>query len=59
MDIDTYLENTLSELGGLYHEFADKIDPPVFVDIGGIKVWRYQKISESLACYLKGVKLIR
>lgn len=58
MDIDAYLESTLSELGGLYHEIAGKIDPPVFVDNGGIKVWRYQKISESLACYLKGVKLI-
>jgi len=58
MDIDSYLESTLSELGGLYHEFADKIAPPIFADIGGIKAWRYQKTSESLACYLKGVKLI-
>jgi hypothetical protein len=58
MDIDSYLENTLSHLGCLYHEMANEIQAPIFVDVGGYKAWRYQNLSESLACYLKGVKVV-
>jgi len=58
MDIDTYLENTLSDLGTLYHEMAGEIQAPVFADVGGYRAWRYQDLSESLACFLKGVKVV-
>lgn len=58
MDIDTYLENTLSDLGALYHEMANQIQGPFFVDVGGYKAWRYQDLSESLACFLKGLKVV-
>jgi hypothetical protein len=58
MDIDSYLENTLSDLGTLYHEMADEIEAPVFTDIGGYRAWRYQRLSESLVCFLKGVKVV-
>lgn len=58
MDIDTYLEDTLSDLGALYHEMANQIQTPIFVDVGGYKAWRYQVLSESLACFLKGVKVV-
>ena len=58
MDIDTYLENTLSDLGALYHEMADEIQAPVFADFGGYRAWRYQNLSGSLACFLKGVKVV-
>jgi len=58
MDIDKYLETTLSELGALYHEMAALIEAPVFEDVGGYRAWRFKTLSESLACYLKGVKVI-
>jgi hypothetical protein len=37
---------------------ADQIDPPVFINIKGLWAWRYQKLTESLACFLKGVKIV-
>jgi hypothetical protein len=58
MDIDNYLENTLLDLGAIYHEMADEIKAPVFADIRGYRAWRYQNLSESLACFLKGVKIV-
>jgi hypothetical protein len=58
MDIDSYLENTLSVLGAIYREMAAKIQAPVFADVGGYRAWRYQNLSESLACFLKGVKVV-
>lgn len=58
MDIDKYLEITLSELGVLYHEMAVSIESPVFEDVGGHRAWRYRTLSESLACFLKGVKIL-
>lgn len=58
MDIDSYLENTLSDLGVLYHEMAGEIQAPIFADVGGCRAWRYQDLSESLACFLKGVKVV-
>jgi hypothetical protein len=58
MDIDKYLENTLSDLGVLFHEMAASIEAPVFEDVGGYRAWRYKTLSESLACFLKGVKVV-
>ncbi len=58
MDIDKYLEDTIEELGLLYHEMADLIDAPVFVKLGSSGVWRYETQTESLACYLKAIKTI-
>ena len=58
MDTDSYLENVLSDLGALYHEMAAKIEAPVFVDVGGYQEWRYENLSESLACFLKGIKTV-
>ncbi len=58
MDIDKYLENSLSKLEGLYHEMDSKIEAPVLVDVGGYARFRYQNVSESLACFLKGVKTV-
>ena len=58
MDIDNYLENTLKDLENIFHKMSTKIEAPIFVDIGGIHQWRYEKVSESLVCFLKGVKII-
>jgi hypothetical protein len=58
MDMDSYLEDMLTELGAIYHEMAAKIQPPVFVDVGGYRAWRYPSLSEALACFLKGVKVV-
>jgi len=58
MDIDSYLENTLSDLGGLYSEMASEIQAPILADVGGLRAWRYQDLSESLVCFLKGVKVV-
>lgn len=58
MDIDSYLDSRLSDLEALYHEMAGAIRPPVFVDVGGYMAWRYETRSESLACFLKGVKIV-
>jgi len=58
MHIDSYLENTLSDLGVIYHEMAAKIQAPVFADVGGYRAWRYQNLSESLACFLKVIKIV-
>jgi hypothetical protein len=58
MDIDSYIEDTLSELGSLYSEMAVLLEAPVFVDLGGYKGWRYKTKSASLACFLKGVRVV-
>lgn len=58
MDIESYLESTLSTLEALYHEMADVIHPPIFIDVGGYMAWRYETLTESLACFLKGAKVI-
>ncbi len=58
MDIDSYLERTLSDLGVLYQEMAGKIEAPIFADFGGFRAWRYQTLTESLVCFLKGVKVL-
>ncbi|MGA2225711.1 MAG: hypothetical protein ABSH41_14845 [Syntrophobacteraceae bacterium] len=58
MDIDPYLEDTLIALGAIYHEMAAKIEAPMFVDVGGYRAWRYLNLSEALACFLKGVKVV-
>lgn len=58
MHIDSYLEKTLANLESLYQEMSNQIEPPVFVDISGYQTFRYQRISESLACFLKGVKTV-
>lgn len=58
MDVDSYLENTLSDLSAIFHEMVTKIQAPVVADLGGYGAWRYQNLSDSLACFLKGVKIV-
>ncbi len=58
MDIDSYLEDTPIELGAIYHEMAAKIQAPMCVDVGGYRAWHYLNLSEALACFLKGVKVV-
>ncbi|MBU0680740.1 MAG: hypothetical protein KKD73_04890 [Proteobacteria bacterium] len=58
MNIDSYLESALSDLGDIYYEMATKIEAPVFADVGGYYAWRFKNLSESLACYLKGIKIV-
>lgn len=58
MNVDDYLEATLENLSGFYQEMSNRIEAPIFVDIGGVHQWRYNKVSDSLACFLKGVKVI-
>ena len=58
MEIDLYLNKTLSELELLYHQMHQQIEYPVFVDDNNYPRFRYQTISESLACFLKGIKII-
>jgi hypothetical protein len=58
MDVDSYLEHTLFELSAIFHEMVTKIQTPVVTDVGGYQAWRYQNLSDSLACFLKGVKIV-
>lgn len=58
MEIDLYLNNTLSELESLYHQMHQQIEAPVFFDDGNYPRFRYRNISESLSCFLKGIKII-
>jgi hypothetical protein len=58
MNIEEYLAKTLSRLETLYHQMQLKMEQPVFIDDGVYPRFRYEIQSDSLACYLKGVKLI-
>lgn len=58
MEIDLYLNKTLSELESLYHQMHQQIEPPVFMDDNNYSRFRYRTNSESLACFLKGIKII-
>lgn len=58
METDQYLEKTLTKLEALYHEMQQAIDKPEFLRDPRHPRFRYQTVSDSLACFLKGVKTI-
>lgn len=58
MSIENYLELALRRLGDFYTEMDRAAGPVLFRDVGPYRQFRHQNLTESLACYLKGVKTI-
>ncbi len=58
MGIEEYLKTMLTRLEELYQQMQHQTEAPVFIDDGVYPRFRYNTISDSLACYLKGVKLV-
>jgi len=56
--MDDYLQSVLARLEQEYSFMADAFDPPVMVTQGSASWFRYRKQSDSLLCFLKGVKLV-
>ena len=58
MEIESYLEKIIGRLEELYHQMERQMTPPVFINDGIYPRFRHETLSDSLACYLKGIKLI-
>lgn len=58
MTIEDYLEQALHRLEQFYAEMDSAAGPVLFRDIGPYRQFRHENITESLACYLKGIKSI-
>lgn len=56
--MDIYLRSVLGRLEQQYHVMAVALGPPADVTQGSAILPRYLKQSESLLCFLKGVKLV-
>lgn len=58
MPLADFLASILERLEMHYHEMSGAIPPPIRVKIGSGVFSRHPQQSDSLLCYLKGVKLI-
>ena len=58
MPIEDYLHHVLARLEHLYSEMQPATGNVLYRDIGAYKQLRHETLTESLACYLKGVKSI-
>ena len=58
MPVEDYLEHALQQLAAMYLEMGKSTGNVLFRDIGPYRQFRYESQTESLACYLKGVKSI-
>lgn len=58
MDTDEYLKDVISRLEALYHKMYQCTELPVFVRDDVYQRFRHETLSDALACYLKGVKII-
>ncbi len=58
MSIEDYLAKTLQQLEQFYAEMDKATGDLLFRDVGPFKQFRHETLTESLACYLKGIKTI-
>lgn len=58
MQLADYLASTLENLEMHYHKMGGAFPPPIRAKIGSNVFFRYPQQSDSLLCYLKGVKLM-
>lgn len=58
MVIEDYLAHTLRRLEVYYAAMDAATGPVLFRDVGPYRQFRYQRPTESVACYLKGIKAI-
>ena len=58
MPIEDYLAETLQRLEQIYAEMDKAAGPVLYRDIGPYMQFRHETLTESLACYLKGIKTI-
>lgn len=58
MAIEDYLADVLRRLESIYAEMAKATGPVLFRDVEPGRQFRHETLTESLACYLKGIKCI-
>jgi len=58
MPVEDYLETALSQLEVMYAEMGNATGNVLYRDVGPYRQFRHETPTESLACYLKGVKSI-
>ena len=58
MTIEDYLAQTLARLEAFYQQMDHAVGPVLFREVGPYRQFRHETLTESLACYLKGVKAI-
>ena len=58
MPIEEYLAQTLQRLEQLYGEMDKAAGQVLYRDVGSYRQFRHETLTESLACYLKGIKAI-
>ena len=58
MPIEDYLTQTCQRLEQIYAEMDRAAGPVLFRDVGPHRHFRHEVLTESLACYLKGIKAI-
>ncbi|HYS83736.1 MAG TPA: hypothetical protein VEN78_01870 [Bradyrhizobium sp.] len=58
MPIEAYLQHALHHLESIYAEMHKATGRVLFRDVGPYRQFRHETLTESLICYLKGVKTI-
>ena len=58
MQIEDYLQQTLQRLEYFYAEMEKATGSVMFLDVGPHPQFRHETLTESLICYLKGIKSI-
>lgn len=58
MPVEDYLEHALHQLEAMYAEMSKSTGNVLFRDVGPYRQFRHETLTESLACYLKGIKSI-
>lgn len=58
MPVEDYLEHSLHRLEAMYSEMSKSTGNVLFRDVGPYRQFRHETLTDSLACYLKGVKSI-
>lgn len=58
MAIEDYLDESLGRLEQIYATMDAAVGPVSFRDIGPYRQFRHERPTESVACYLKGIKAI-
>lgn len=58
MSIEDYLEQTLLQLEQIYAQMDKATGNLLLRDVGPYKQFRHDTQTESLACYLRGIKTI-
>jgi hypothetical protein len=54
----SYFDSVLKRLGLQYHTMAGTVGAPKLVASGAITAFRYEEQSDTLLCFLKGIKLV-